>query len=190
MLQETEMREFFNRVLGDWSGLTEAANKVEGLSQRIDELKARVDALTEENGNLKSEVRQAWEYARTVEERANSLQSDLSNSQAASKALQETIVASDSRVAELTRNYDLQTHTLDDTLRERDEARSSVKDYEVLTSDLRSQLEEMTGERDRLQRTVNEQEKTMAALNETVSRVQSILNPPSNVEPFPHANVG
>jgi chromosome segregation ATPase len=190
MLQENEMREFFNRIIGDFTGLTEAANKVEGLSQRVQELSDRISALENENVSLKGEVKEAWEYARTVEDRADSLQSSLNDSQASAKALQETIVASDSRVAELTRSLDSSLNSQQTVERDRDEARNSVKDYEVLTADLRNQLAETEADRNTWKDVAQRHEATIKSLNETVSRVQSILNPPSNVEPFPQFNVG
>jgi hypothetical protein len=77
-------------------------------------------------------------------------------------------------------------------VRERDEAHNSVKDYEVLTADLRQQLSDITIERDNWKLDAQKNAETIVQLNATLGRVKAFLSPepePSVVE-FPQYNVG
>lgn len=184
------MREFFNRVIGDFVGLTESANKVEALSQQVSELSNRIYTLEQENHSLHRDLQDQVQYARDMADKVSALEQSLHDSQEHTKVLQETIVAADTRVTEVTHTHEQTVFNLQQTERERDEARNSVKDYEIYTSDLKRQIEELTQERDNWKQDAQKNSETIVALNATLSRVQSILNPPSNVEPFPQYNVG
>lgn len=185
------MREFFNRVIGDFVGLTEAANKVEALSQQVQQLSDRISALEHENHQLRNEVEDQRRYGQEMERKANENAVNFQNAQEHAKALQETIVSADSRVTELTTQLNYEKEMSGNYVRERDEAHNSVKDYEVLTADLRQQLQEMTNERDGLQAIADERLKAITDLTATVSRVKAFLNPePETVVEFPQYNVG
>jgi chromosome segregation ATPase len=191
MLQENEMRESFNRVIGDFVGLTESAAKVEALSNQVQELGNQVGMLRTENDNLKRDIQEAWDYARKMEAKVTELDNSVHDATEHAKALQETIVASDNRVHELSYEVGQTKANLDNVTHERDEARSSVKDYEVLTADLRQQLEDMTNERNGLQAIADERLKAITDLNSTLGRVKAFLNPePESVVEFPQYNVG
>lgn len=190
MLMESEMREFFDKILNDWTGLTEASNRVEALAQQVQDLSNQVGMLRTENDNLKRDVAEAWDYSHRMEARVQELDQRVHDSQEHARVLQETIVNSNSRVNDLTRQNEEAVATVDYVTRERDAANSTVRDYEVQVADLRQQLEEVTRNRDEWKADAQKNAETIVQLNATLSRVQSILNPSSNVEHFPQYNVG
>lgn len=184
------MREFFNQVLNDWTGLTEAANRVEQLSQQVQQLSERITNLEQENHNLRNEVEDQRRYAQAQEAEAFENAKSFHNAQEHSKVLQETIVAADSRVAELSTQLTHEKGMSETYVRERDEAHNSVKDYEVLTADLRQQLSDITIERDNWKLDAQKNAETIVALNATLGRVKAFLSPEPSVVEFPQYNVG
>lgn len=185
------MREFFDKILNDWSGLTESANRVEALSQQVQQLSDRITALEQENHNLRNEVENQRKYAQDMEalavERANSFH----DAQEHAHVLQETIVQADTRVNELSGSLGVANSQRHEAERERDEARNSVRDYEVLTADLRQQLSDITVERDNWKLDAQKNAETIVSLNATLGRVKAFLSPePETVVEFPQYNVG
>lgn len=140
MLQEREMREFFQRVVDQVATLSTQASRVEGLEQRINELADRLRAVEEENNRLRNDLRTAETLMAETQDKLDATRRDYENEIAVTQGLRETIVSRDSRVSELNFNLDEERQAHSITLRERDEARNEAGDLRALVQSLRDQL--------------------------------------------------
>lgn len=191
MIEVTEMREFFEKVIGDFTGLTEKARQVEELSSQMISLTERVNHLETERDNLRHELDEAWTYARKVEDDANHYRQELQTEKDRSQAFQDTIVAADSRVKDLTQQAVDANNTVASITNELNIANNKASDLDFLVSNLRQELAETQKERDNWKEDAQNAGNQVVELKATLARVQSILQPaPTNVEHFPVFNVG
>ena len=177
MLQETEMREFFQKVVDTVAGLSTQAAKVEGLEQRINELADRLRAVEEENSNLRNQLTTAHGLINETQDKLNATRRDYESEMAVSHGLRETIVSRDSRVTELSSNLESEQQGHAVTIRERDEARGEVGDLKALVQSLRDNLARETTERSDWQAKYEESQRVVTDQAAKLDRVYRILNP-------------
>jgi chromosome segregation ATPase len=183
-ITESNMREYFERIVSHVVGLTSTAQKVDELTQRVNEMQTRIHNLEYENGNLKADLQSQIETVNRVQAQHDATELELHNSREHTHALAETIVMRDKRVAEL----DQARQEACDHANQRDQelqvAENRLSDQEALIADLRSQLDSMTFSRDDWQRAARDFEGEGAKVKANLERIQAILNPPRPVESY------
>jgi chromosome segregation ATPase len=180
-ITESNMREFFERIVSSFVGLSEQAQKVEDLTQRVNDMQNRISHLEWENGNLKRDLESQIETVNRVQAQNDATELELHNSREHTHALAETIVMRDKRVAEL----DQARQEAWDHANQRDQelqvAENRISDQEALIADLRQQLQTVTEDRDGWQRAAHKAETEAKEVKVNLERIQAILNPPKPV---------
>jgi chromosome segregation ATPase len=181
-ITEQNMREYFERIISHVVGLSEQARKVEDLTQRVNDMASRITGLENENYNLKSDLQSQIERANQVQAQNDATQLELQNAREHGHALAETIVMRDSRVSELEQARQHAVDEASDLRHELSVAGNRIGDLEALVSDLRSQLDAVTEDRNNWQHAAHENERLAQDLRVQLDRIQSILNPVRPVE--------
>jgi len=183
---ETTMREFFTDIVNKFTGLDEAARRVDNLTQQVEQLTQRVSELEMHNSNLRTQLDEAWGYARKVEQESKAFELELQNSREHTRALSETIVSRDGRVTELETRLSEATSTYNNTVADLQSQRNRNADLDILLADLRTQLEEVTKEKEGWKADCQTANNKVAELTTQLDKLRNILNPqawtPSFVE--------
>src|SRR5258708_29669949 len=95
------MRHCFERIITSIVGYSRQAQEVEGLRATVSDLHGRLDSLAEENRKLQEDTRTAWDMAHSFERERDEASAAKVAAEAKANALQEAIVARDSRVTDL-----------------------------------------------------------------------------------------
>lgn len=177
MLQEHEMREFFQRVVDQVATLSTQASRVEGLEQRINELADRLRNVEEENNRLRNDLRAAETLMAETQDKLAATRRDYENEIAVTQGLRETIVSRDSRVHELTDNLQVERDAHSTTLRERDEARNEVGDLRALVQSLRDQLAHTNNDRDGWKDRAYKAEAHVQEIEAKLKQIMGVLQP-------------
>jgi chromosome segregation ATPase len=186
MLSETEMKEFFQRVVDEVAQLSTQASRVEGLEAQLRGLYERVDALEQANANLTRELGEAHSTIVRMETEIVSATSRYEAERNAVSALRETLIQRDTRVQELESNLSTERDAHKITLAERDDARTKVGELEQSLAGVNETLSQVTTSRNDWQSKCSELEKETADLRQRLDRVQAILNP---IRAVPSADV-
>jgi chromosome segregation ATPase len=180
-ITEQNMREYFERLINHVVGLTSTAQKVDELTQRVNDMQNRIYGLEVENDNLKRDLESQIETVNQVRAQHDAVELELHNSREHTHALAETIVMRDKRVAEL----DQARQSAEDHAREAElelqVAENRISDQDALIADLRSQLDTMTVGRDEWARQAHNASEEAAKVRANLERIQAILNPPRPV---------
>jgi chromosome segregation ATPase len=182
MLQENEMREFFQRVIDNVAELSTQAHRVEGLEQRINELSDRLRAVEEENYNLRTQLNDAVNQQRETSEKLDATRRDYDSEMSVSRGLRETIIERDYRVANLTEELAQERDSHTATQRERDEAKGQVGDLQALVQSLRDQLAASAERENTFQTRAVDAEHRVTELQAKLDRVMRVLNPEPSLQ--------
>jgi chromosome segregation ATPase len=177
MLQEIEMREFFQKVIDNVAELSTQAHRVEGLEQRINELSDRLRAVEQDNDRLRNELIQTQNFASETEDKLNATRRDYDSEMGVSRGLRETIIERDSRVTYLSEELAQERESHTATQRERDEAKGQVGDLQALVQSLRDQLSHTAEVRDGWQQRAERAEQEVSTLQAKLERVMRVLSP-------------
>jgi len=102
---ETEMREFFARIVNTVVSLSETAKQVEALQANVSELGNRLDALTQENQSLRQSEAEAHELIKVSEASEAKARAERDEAESKVRHYQDVMVARDARVSELEQQY-------------------------------------------------------------------------------------
>jgi len=174
---ESEMREFFQRVIDSVAELSTQANRVEGLTQQVNDLGERLNQLEQTNRELNAH---ANETASKLNETMNMLataQSMLESERAVTNALRETIIQRDAGVVQLEQSFRQEQDAHKLTTSERDDARQKIQELEFDVERFRTMWNEATVDRDYWRGKASELESTNAKLQQQLGQIQSVLNP-------------
>jgi chromosome segregation ATPase len=181
-ITEQNMREYFERLINHVVGLTSTAQKVDELTQRVNDMQNRIYGLEVENDNLKQDLQTQIETVNQVRAQHDAVELELHNSREHTHALAETIVMRDKRVAEL----DQTRQDAEDHFHEAEQelliAQNRISDQEALINDLRLQLQTVTEDRDAWKKQAYDFEEEVIRVKTNLERIQAILNPPRPVE--------
>src|SRR5882672_8539748 len=174
---ESEMREFFQRVIDSVAELSTQANRVEGLTQQVNDLGERLNQLEQTNRELNAH---ANETASKLNETMNMLataQSMLESERAVTNALRETIIQRDAGVVQLEQSFRQEQDAHKLTTSERDDARRKIGELEAALEDTHNRLNETQVDRDHWRSKASELESTNAQLKQQLDKISSVLNP-------------
>jgi chromosome segregation ATPase len=183
-ITEQNMREYFERLINHVVGLTSTAQKVDELTQRVNDMQNRIYGLEVENDNLKRDLESQIETVNQVRAQHDAVELELHNSREHTHALAETIVMRDKRVAELDQARQTAEDRADQWGKDLNVALNRNADQEALIADLRSQLDTMTVGRDEWARQAHNASEEAAKVRANLERIQAILNPPRPVESY------
>jgi chromosome segregation ATPase len=183
-ITEQNMREYFERLVSHVVSLSTQAQKVNELTQKLNDMSYRVDNLEIENSHLKADLQAQIETVNQVRAQHDAVELELHNSREHTHALAETIVMRDKRVAELDQSRQSAEDNANEWHQELKVAENRISDQEALINDLRSQLEDATKDRDGWHQACLKAEKREEELRTNFDRINSILNPPRPVENY------
>jgi chromosome segregation ATPase len=143
-----------------------------------------VYSLENENYSLKNDLNAQIERANQIQAQHDATALELNNAREHSHALAETIISRDSRVSELERLKDEAVSEANHWHDDLTVSQNRVSDLEALVSDLRSQLEHTTRDKDGWVRSAHEYQRQAEEYKVNFDRIQSILNPPRPVESY------
>jgi len=183
-ITETNMREYFSKIVDHVVSLSAQAKQVEELTRRVDEMSQRISSLEQENYHLKSDLQSQIEQSSRMAQERDATQLELNNSREHAHALAETIILRDSRVTELEQRNNVLNDNIAKLEHDAQVDYNRRQDLELLVSDLRSQLEAVSNERDQHKQNAENNSNEAREYKAHLDRIQSILNPPRPVEDY------
>jgi chromosome segregation ATPase len=183
-ITESNMREYFERLVSHVVSLSTQAQKVNELTQKLNDMSYRVDNLEIENSHLKADLQAQIETVNQVRAQHDAVELELHNSREHTHALAETIVMRDKRVAELDQSRQEAEDRANQWNSDLVVAENRIADQEALIADLRSQLETVTEQRDAWERKAHVHKQEAEEFKSNFDRIQAILNPPRPVESY------
>src|SRR6267378_5389997 len=102
---ESEMREFFQRIIDSVAELSTQANRVEGLAQQVQDLTERLGRLEQENHSLHNQIADANNTVARMDNELQVTRSHLDAEKAVTAALRETIIQRDEGVVQLEQSF-------------------------------------------------------------------------------------
>jgi chromosome segregation ATPase len=174
---ESEMKEFFQRVIDSVAELSTQAAKVEGLTDQVRELTERVNQFELDNRTLMSQVNEANRKAEEFQAQLNGTQSSLDNERAVTAALRQTIVERDAGVQSLEQSFRNEQDAHKITTSERDDARQRVRELEQSLESSKQSYDDVFHDRDNWRQKFWEAEKEAANVKQQLDKIQSVLNP-------------
>jgi chromosome segregation ATPase len=174
---ESEMKEFFQRVIDSVAELSSQAARVEGLVQQVQQLTERINQFELDNRTLMSQVNNANDRLNETTNALNQTQSYLDQEKAVTAALRDTITQRDAGVVALEQSFrnEQDAHKL--TTSERDDARTKIGELERENQDTHNQLNDLYTDRDSWRTKAIDLEATNANLKQQIGQIQSVLNP-------------
>lgn len=177
IVSETEMKEFFQRLIDSVAELSTQASKVEGLEQRVNELADRLRSLDDQNNQLRRDLDQANGHINHVQSELDSTKQRLDNEQAVTHSLRETIVQRDAGVQSLEQSFRQEQDAHKITTSERDDARTKVNELESALEGFRSNLNSITEDRNTWRNLATDHEREVSQLKAQLEKINSVLNP-------------
>lgn len=174
---ETEMREFFQRLIDTVAELSTQANRVEGLVQQIQGLTERLNQLEHNNHELNAQVNETASKLNEAQNMLNTTQSMLESERAVTNSLRETIVQRDAGVVQLEQAFRQEVDGHKITTSERDDARQKIQELSHELDTHKSWLVDTQVDRDHWRSKTSELESTNAKLQQQLEKIQSVLNP-------------
>jgi chromosome segregation ATPase len=174
---ESEMKEFFQRVIDSVAELSTQANRVEGLVEQVQRLTERLNDLEQRNHDLAAQISDANSTVARMETEIVSTRNQLDNEKAVTQALRQTIVERDSGVQSLEQSFrnEQDAHKL--TTGERDDARTKISELERELQDTHNSLNELYVNRDEWRAKALESEGQNVSLKQQLDKINSVLNP-------------
>jgi chromosome segregation ATPase len=174
---ESEMKEFFQRVIDSVAELSTQAARVEGLVQQVRELTERVNQFELDNRTLMSQVNEANYKVQQVSGELAATNTHLDNERAVTQALRQTIIERDAGVQSLEQSFrnEQDAHKL--TTSERDDARQRVHELEQSLESSKHSYDDVFHDRDNWRQKFWEMEKEAANLKQQLDKINSVLNP-------------
>lgn len=174
---ESEMREFFQRVIDSVAELSTQANRVEGLTQQVNDLTKRVDEVCETNRQLNVQLNEACGKLMEVQNMLSTTQSMLESERAVTAALRETIIQRDAGVVQLEQSFRQEQDAHKLTISERDDARRLAQELSHELDTHKTWLVDTQRDRDDWRSKASELESTNAQLKQQLEKINSVLNP-------------
>jgi chromosome segregation ATPase len=171
------MREFFNKLLGQFEHLTGTAQRVAELEQNMNELKDRIGGLEQANIHLARELEQARHDVDAAKAEAQQHRDAAVGANESVKALQDTIANADSRVAKLTEEVRSEVDSHRITKADLEDARKSAQEWESQYVQVKGQVDGAYADRDTALNRVRELETVASDLQSKLDRLTAILNP-------------
>lgn len=176
-VSETEMREFFQRLIDTVADLSTQASKVEGLERHINELTERLNQLEHNNRELNAQVSETASKLNETQNMLQTTQSMLEAERAVTNSLRETIIQRDAGVVQLENSFRQEQDAHKITVSERDDARRKVQELEFDVERFRTMWNEATEATGQWRDKTNELENENAKLNQQLEKIHSVLNP-------------
>jgi chromosome segregation ATPase len=174
---ESEMKEFFQRVIDSVAELSSQAARVEGLVQQVQELTSRVNQFELDNRTLMSQVNEANYKVQETQGQLAATQSHLDQEKAVTQALRDTITQRDAGVVQLEQSFRNEQDFRKIAESERDDARARVAELERDLQGANQYGNDMATDRDQWRSKASELEATNASLKQQIGQIQSVLNP-------------
>jgi chromosome segregation ATPase len=156
MVNEADMRSFFDRIATQFVSLSEQARELSDLKVKVDDMNHRLDTVTNENERLRTDLKAAWEVAYAVEKERDE----------ARKTVQErdnTIADLEYRMASLREVADKEANIIRDQADKLASQEGTIAEMRTTIQDLQGQLSqrtqqhaEVTDDRDQWQRAHSE----------------------------------
>lgn len=177
IVSETEMKEFFQRLIDSVAELSTQASKVEGLSQQVQQLTDRLNTLEHDNYTLKAELNEAKETVVNVQREVDTTRSHLDQEKAVTAALRETITQRDAGVVALENSFRQEQDAHKITTSERDDARQKVYELESTVEGFRSNLNSITEDRNTWRNLATDHERELSQVKAQLESINKLLNP-------------
>lgn len=174
---ETEMKEFFQRMIDTVAELSTQANRVEGLVQQIDSLSQRLNNLENDNRNLSNQISDANNTVLRMESDLTSTRNQLNNEQAVTQALRQTILERDAGVVALENSFRQEQDAHKITISERDDARRKVEELNTEIEHLRGRVNDLTNDRDTWRNLATDHEREVNQVKQQLEQIHKVLNP-------------
>lgn len=177
IVSETEMKEFFQRLIDSVAELSTQASKVEGLQQAVQNLTERLNNLEQENYSLKSQISDANNTVVRLEHEMAVTNGHLENEKAVTQSLRETIVARDAGVQSLEQSFRQEQDTHKITTSERDDARTKIVELEGSLNQAYDNIRNLTEDRNTWRNLATDHERELGQVKEQLGKIQALLNP-------------
>ena len=179
MLTETEMRDFFNRVVDQVNQLTGTAAQVEGLTQQVNALTQRIAELESQNGQLYAKLAEVDSDLAKARDEAHSHEAAAVAANEHVNSLRETIVQADHRVADLSTSLKNEEDSHRITKADLEDARRAVAEWEANYNKTKDELYITTTSRNEWQSRADEYVREISELKAKLDKIQAALSPAS-----------
>jgi len=174
---ETEMREFFQRLIDTVAELSTQANRVEGLVQQVQGLNERLTHFEQTNRELSAHANEVAYKLSEVQDFLSTTQGMLESEKAVTQSLRETIIQRDAGVVQLENAFRQEVDAHKITTSERDDARQKIQELSHELDVTKAHLSDTQVDRDHWRSKTSELESTNAKLQQQLEKIQSVLNP-------------
>ena len=168
---ETEMRDFFGRVVSSVVALSETAKQVGDMREQLALMQAEISNVKAENERLIQSERDAWELTRSAETRERTITIERDEAVKKAQWQQETLVARDQRVGELEVQVQNLTRDNDTLTMDNENIRHNYNSLEQDNVFLKQDLATSNAS----ERSLREE---LANANASLASIRSILVPP------------
>ena len=177
IVSETEMKEFFQRLIDSVAELSTQASKVEGLVEQVARLSERLTQFEEDNHKLMSQVNEANYKVQQVSDNLAATQNSLDNERAVTQSLRETIVQRDAGVQSLEQSFRTEQDAHKITTSERDDARLKITELEGSLNQAHDNIRNLTEDRNTWRQLATDHERELNQVKSQLGQIQSLLNP-------------
>jgi chromosome segregation ATPase len=177
IVSETEMKEFFQRLIDSVAELSTQASKVDGLVQQVQQLSERLNNLEQENYSLKNQISDANNTVARMDNDIQVTRSHLENEKAVTQALRQTILERDAGVQSLENSFRQEQDSHKITTSERDDARLKVTELEGSLNQAYDNVRNLTEDRNTWRNLATDHERELAQVKSQLESINKLLNP-------------